>query len=61
MLKPHSIACMKYTQRVSQEIPAKKLCGCVCYQGIWKRQIKISTWIKCCEGLTEGVTLVVKC
>ena len=32
----------------------------VCYQWIWKRCIKLSTWITCCEGLTDGVAFVVK-
>ena len=31
---------------------------CICYQGIWKGHVKISTWIICCEGLTDGVAFV---
>ena len=34
-------------QTSSQEIPAKKLCCCICYQGIWKRCISKYKWIIC--------------
>ena len=60
LLKPHSIPCMLYIKQVSQEIPAKNLCGCIWYQGIWKRGINTYSWIICCEGLTDGITFVVK-
>ena len=37
------------------------MCGRVSYQGIWKRQISISASSIFCEGLPEGVAVVVKC
>ena len=47
LLKPLSIPRLSYIKRVSKEIPAKKLCGYICYQGIWKGRINIYTWIIC--------------
>ena len=36
------------------------MCGCICYQGIWKRHINVNTWIICCGGLTDGGDFGVK-